>query len=105
VKITFFYIPCGTESEALSIGKQAVENRLAACANVFPIQSVFPWNGSIQEENEFILILKTTPSCASSLRSFISEKHGYEVPCIVSWEVEVNDAYGKWVEENTITGE
>jgi uncharacterized protein involved in tolerance to divalent cations len=42
----------------------AIEQQLAACANVFPMQSVFPWNGEIQQEEEFVLILKTLPSLA-----------------------------------------
>ena len=98
--ITLFYIPFPTNSEATSLGLKTIENRLAACSNVFPIQSIFPWDGVIQHEDEFILILKTIPSLENQLRSFISEYHSYDVPCIASWNVEVNDKYGEWVKEN-----
>ena len=99
--ITFFYITVGSQTEALAIGKQAVESRLAACANVFGMQSVFPWKNQIAEEHEYVLVLKTMPDIASSLQTFISTIHSYSVPCILSWDVEVNESYGKWVAENT----
>jgi periplasmic divalent cation tolerance protein len=99
VEITFFYIPVASAAEALAIGNMAVEQHLAACANVFPMQSVFPWNGEIQQEEEFVLILKTIPSQALPLRSFLEEKHSYETPCILSWVAEVNEAYGDWVRQ------
>jgi periplasmic divalent cation tolerance protein len=103
VEITFFYTPVATAADALAIGNMAVEQQLAACANVFPIQSVFPWNAEIQQEEEFVLILKTLPSLAIQLRTFLEEKHPYETPCILSWIAEVNEAYGVWVRDQLMS--
>ena len=100
MQITIFYIPVSTQSEATSLGRKAVENRLAACANIFPVQSIFPWEGSIQNEGENVLLLKTIPSLTFKLRDFFSEHHPYEVPCIMNWNVEVNEEYGKWIRKN-----
>ena len=105
MEITFFYIPVGNASEALSLGDMVVENKLAACANSFPIQSVFAWSGSIQHEHEFVLVLKTMPSLKDLLRAFIERHHTYDTPCILSWDAEVNDKYGKWVEEQVMPGQ
>ena len=54
----------------------------------------------MQNEEEVVLVLKTIPDLKESLREFISRNHHYEVPCIISWDVEVNESYGKWIKEN-----
>ncbi len=102
--ITFFYIPVGSESEAVTLGHLAVAKRLAACANVFPIQSIYPWEVRIHHENEFVLVLKTVPLLKVLLQTLIEEHHSYDVPCILCWNVEVNELYGKWIEEKLEAG-
>jgi periplasmic divalent cation tolerance protein len=97
VTITVFYIPTGSEEEAVSLGKMAVSERLAACANSYPIQSCYPWEGALQEDQEFVLLLKTIPEFIPALRRFIEEHHAYSTPCIMHWEAEVNEAYGQWM--------
>jgi periplasmic divalent cation tolerance protein len=99
VEISFFYIPVGSEAEATSLGNLAIKERLAACANIFPIQSGFMWEGVMQQEHEFILILKTMLYKKKALREFLESNHRYETPCIMSWVAEVNDAYAAWVEQ------
>ncbi|MBK9981448.1 MAG: divalent-cation tolerance protein CutA [Saprospiraceae bacterium] len=102
MQILLFYIPTASKTEAISLGEKAIENRIAACSNIFPIQSIFPWEGTIQNENEFVLVLKTIPSLKNQLTSFITSLHSYEVPCILSWIVEVNESYGMWIKENVL---
>ena len=102
MQITLFYIPVSTQSDANALGQKALDLKLAACSNTFPVQSVFPWAGSVQHEEEYVLILKTTLLLKDKLRLFISEHHPYELPCIISWDVEVNEAYGNWIEENVV---
>jgi periplasmic divalent cation tolerance protein len=102
VRITLFYIPVNAESDATALGNKTIELRLAACANIFPIQSVFPWENSINHEGEFVLILKTIPFLEKMVRDFFSEHHPYDVPCIMSWEVEVNSSYGEWIMKNVL---
>lgn len=97
MEISFFYIPVANETEASALGHLAIEKHLAACANVFPIQSAFMWEGVMQQEAECILVLKTMPYQKQALREFLESHHSYQTPCILSWEVEVNEAYGKWV--------
>ena len=99
MEITFFYIPIGSESEANNLGDLAIDKKLAACSNVFPITSAFPWNGKLEKENEFVLVLKTISSLSISLRTLIEEHHTYDTPCIMSWNAEVNESYGQWMME------
>lgn len=102
MQILLFYIPTTSNTEAISLGQKAIEHRIAACANIFPIQSIFPWEGNIQTENEFVLVLKTIPSLQNKVSEFISNHHSYEIPCILSWIVEVNESYGMWIMENVM---
>jgi periplasmic divalent cation tolerance protein len=97
VEITLFYIPVGSHADAIALGDYAIEQKLAACANVFPIDSTFPWQGQLQHDKEIVLLLKTLPAFSESLRQLIRSRHAFEVPCIISWAVDVNDEYGKWV--------
>jgi len=80
----------------------AIEKRFAACANIFPVYSIYPWEGVMQNENEFVLILKTMPFLKDRLMDFISQLHTYEVPCILNWNADVNEKYGNWIMENVL---
>lgn len=79
------------------MGRMAVEQKLAACANVFPIQSIFSWEGAMQSEGEFVTVLKTLPSHQKELAKYIAAHHAYKIPCIAHWKVEVNASYGLWM--------
>ena len=100
MQITIFYIPVSDNDIAQKIGRLAVENKLAACANIFPINSIFPWDNAIQTETESVLILKTSNLLDEKLSAFIRENHPYELPCIMRWKVDVNREYGEWIERN-----
>ena len=95
-----FYITTGSQDVAYDLARIALEEKLAGCANVFPIRSNFPWQGVVQEENEHVLILKTIPSLIEKLSSLIKKHHPYEVPCIMHWVVDVNLEYGNWITSN-----
>ncbi|MEO5906987.1 MAG: divalent-cation tolerance protein CutA [Saprospiraceae bacterium] len=103
MQISIFYIPVGSIDTAQKIGKLAIELKLAGCANFFPIESIFPWEDAIQKESEFVLVLKTATYLKEKLSSFIQENHPYEIPCIMNWNVEVNQGYGEWIERNVIS--
>lgn len=97
MKIVLFYITTSGENEARRLGEAAIEARLAACANVLPVQSLYRWNGAMQHDEENVLLLKTLPSHMDQLSDFIRSLHSYTLPCIMHWETEVNDDYGQWV--------
>jgi periplasmic divalent cation tolerance protein len=99
MKISIFYIPTGSAEEAQQLGQKVVENKLAVCSNSFPIQSIYPWEGKIQSDNEFVLILKTFPDHNETLQTFIVEHHSYKIPCILHWDAEVNEAYYQWMKD------
>ena len=57
---TLVYVTASSKDEAIKIARIVVEERLAACANVFqPIVSIYWLEGKVQEEGETSFILKT----------------------------------------------
>jgi len=96
------YITAPDEKEAKKIGEMLVRERLAACANYFPIKSFFMWQGQYETEKEYVILAKTTEKKFDALKARIIEAHEYELPCILKIIAEANEEYAKWVEERTL---
>ena len=96
------YITTKDEDEARKIGRALVEEKLAACVNIHPIQSIYRWEGVIEEEGETAMLIKTRAELADRVIERVKELHSYEVPCIVSLPIDKgNPDYLKWIEEST----
>lgn len=90
----------GPDRETLvDLGRRVVEERLAACANVWgSVTSVFRWEGRIQEEREAMALLKTTADRMEALGDRIVELHPYDVPEFLVLSVSAGSAeYLAWV--------
>lgn len=89
--------------EAERIGRQVVDERLAACINILPaVQSIYRWKGAVEESNEAAAILKTSDERADALITRIAGLHSYDVPGIVSSPVDkILGSYADWVEDST----
>ena len=96
------YITTKDEDEARKIGRTLVEEKLAACINIHPIESIYRWEGEIEEEGEVAMLVKTKAELADRVIERVKELHSYEVPCIVSFSIDKgNPDYLKWIEEST----
>lgn len=96
--ITLLYVPCGSEDEAARICELLLAQRLVACGNIVRSRSIYPWKGKVADEEEYLLICKTTSERAQAAESLILEMHSYEVPCVVHIAPErVSLAYARWV--------
>ncbi len=95
------YITAGDMEEAKKIGRTLVEERFAACVNIFPITSIFRWKDNIDEAQEFGIIVKTKTQKVKEIESRVKELHSYEVPCVVSFNIEEGSAdFLKWIDES-----
>ncbi len=96
------YVTYPSEEEATSICAKLLEKELIACANIYPVQSMYRWKGKINKEKEWISILKTTERNWEKLESEINKLHSYDTPCITHWSANANNKYSKWISENVI---
>lgn len=80
-----------------------VEQRLAACVNILaPCRSVYRWNGAVQHDEEYPVLIKTNADRYPALEAAIRAAHPYELPEIVAVKVESGlPAYLAWVTEET----
>jgi len=90
------YVTCKDIEEAQKISRTLLESNLAACANFFPIHSMYWWKGSINQDNEFVVILKTFKEKFKEVEKKIKEVHSYECPCILS--IDIKDANKEFLE-------
>jgi len=92
---------------ARMLTKGILSERLAACANVVSgIESHYWWEGEICQENEVLLILKTTARSLPELEFFVVELHPYDRPEFVAWPIDKgNQKYLQWIEVNTVRSE
>lgn len=93
----FIYITNPTEEEAKKIANHLLGKRLVACANIFPIKSMYWWKGKIADESEFVLIAKTTEANFEKVKNEVERIHSYKIPCIVKIPVSANGKYFKWL--------
>lgn len=91
------YITNENEAEAQRLSHILLEKKLVACANMFPVQSAFWWQGNIQQEREWVSIVKTIPAYWGKLREEVLRQHKYTTPCVMKLEVEANPAYEAWI--------
>jgi len=83
-----------------------VEQRLAACSNIFAIGSIYRWDGDVVEDSEFASLLKIRSEDFHAVVEAIRQQHPYEVPCIVRYDVaEGTDDYLSWVVASTLPRE
>ena len=86
--VNFIYMTAGNKEEARNIGRELVRSRLAACVNILDnMNSVYMWNGDIQEDAEVVLIAKTTRERVPELVEKVKSMHSYDCPCVVSLPV------------------
>ncbi len=85
--------------EARMLGKELVSRRLAACANIYPINSIYRWNDEMVEDNEVALMLKTTSERFEEIKETVVSLHSYELPCIISWEINGENKYLHWISD------
>jgi len=89
------------KDDALDLAKDLLKKRLIACAQLSsPVESLYWWKDSIEQEMEYKLSVKSIRSLWGRLKDEIRKAHPYEVPEIAASSMElVNDEYEKWLLE------
>ncbi len=78
--------------------RSLVERRLVACINLVKVSSKYWWEGRVQDDEEYLLIIKTSVEKAKQLEEAISREHPYQVPEIISLRPDsVSKPYLEWL--------
>jgi len=89
----------GSADEARKLAQALVERRLAACVNIVSqVESVYRWQGKVENAAEWLLLIKTTTGAFESVRDMIGELHSYDLPECVMLAVDGgSEAYLDWI--------
>ena len=97
------FVTAPSEEEAKKIATALVNEKLVACATVIPgIHSIYWWENKVCQEDEVMLIAKSTQSLFSTITDRVKSLHSYKVPEIISFPIaEGLPAYLQWIEDVT----
>lgn len=97
IHVVIVMVTVASQDEAVKIADQVVRARLAACASTIPtVHSTYWWEGKVMNEEESLLLIKTTSDKFHSLEETIRKIHSYKVPEII--EIQVSKGFPPYLE-------
>ncbi len=101
--LALVYAVYGAQDAALAAARDAVERRLAACANVLaPCRSVYRWAGAVELAEEVPVLFKTPPRLREALMAHLAAGHDYAVPAILALaDADAIPAFAAWADGET----
>jgi periplasmic divalent cation tolerance protein len=88
--------------KSASLARMLIDERIVACVNVVPVRSYFRWQGEFCNEEEHLLIMKTTKEKAGEVIAAIKTHHPYDLPEIIALPViDGHLPYLEWVDQET----
>ena len=94
-----------SRAEGEQLAATLVEERLAACVNVFgPVASIYRWEGKVARDEEVLLFIKTTAAGVEPLKTRVLDLHPYDTPEFLAFEVGAGAPdYLAWVVDSVVT--
>jgi periplasmic divalent cation tolerance protein len=88
---------------AKALARRLIDVNLAACVQLQSgVQSIYRWEGRVCEEQEVVLVAKTTPEQWPAISAFIKQNHPYDVPEIIGQPITHSHVdYARWVVAET----
>lgn len=95
------FVTCGSREEARSIAETLIVERLAACVNVIPgIESCYRWEGEVNWDTEFLLMIKTTAEYLGEVQKKVLTVHSYDLPEFIAVKIDDGAAdYLQWIRD------
>jgi periplasmic divalent cation tolerance protein len=84
---------------AKALARRLIDVNLAACVQLqLGVQSIYRWEGRVCEEQEVVLLVKTTAAQWPAIAAFIKQNHPYDVPEIIAQPITHSHTdYARWV--------
>jgi periplasmic divalent cation tolerance protein len=102
--LLLIYVTNPSKEHARTIAKHLLEKDVIACATIKEVDSLFWWEDALQEETEYVLVMKTISSLWPIVEKEITKMHEYETSCIIKMPVRANKDYEQWVNDEVIQG-
>jgi periplasmic divalent cation tolerance protein len=92
-------VTAASREECKKIARHLVEIKLAACVNIIPsVESIFHWEGKVADDEEFLMLIKSTRELFPEIKAEISRLHTYHTPEIICLPIiEGSRNYLQWV--------
>src|SRR5262245_55366825 len=96
------FVTTGSETEAETIAKALVEERLVACVNLLPpVRSIYRWEGNVTDEREWLMVMKTTIERFPAVEKRVRALHSYQVPEVIALPITGGaERYLRWLRES-----
>jgi len=95
------YITHKNLDEAKKVASHLLNKKLIACANFFPIESMYWWKNNIENEKEIVSIVKTKTENWQIVKDEVKKIHPYKTPCIIKIQAEANEDYEHWINKQS----
>lgn len=100
--LSVLYVPCPDAGEAKRLSRKLIDEDLAACTNLLETTSFYVWDGEMTDDEEVVMLVKTSPDLIDEVVQWLLDEHPYDTPCIMDLGVAgINESYGRWVDEQT----
>jgi len=92
-------VTASSRRECRKIARRLIEEKLAACVNISqPVQSVYRWEGKIEQSKEFLMFIKTNRDLFPQIKAEIDLVHSYHTPEIICLPIiDGSPNYLQWV--------
>jgi periplasmic divalent cation tolerance protein len=99
---SIIYITTSGVEEAKKIAKTLLNEHLVACANIIPVmESLYWWEGSLEEDVESILLVKTSSELVDKVIDRVGEIHSYQTPCALEIQIKKGSKnYLDWLDNS-----
>ena len=92
----------GSQEEAGQLASTLVSQKLAACVQIITTNSTYIWQGELQHEPEWLLLIKTRADLYHRIEDALLAHHSYDTPEIIQVPIlRGSAAYLAWIDENT----
>lgn len=101
--MVLIYTTCRDIAQAKELGKKIMRAKAAACVNIWPIESMYWWQGELKEDNEAVLLIKTQEPKMAEIEEFLRKNHTYSVPFVGGVHIDrINIEYRDWANEQIV---
>jgi periplasmic divalent cation tolerance protein len=95
--MVFIYTTCKDTTDAVKLGDSIVKGHLAACVNIWPIQSMFMEGEELKSQTEAAMLIKTVEKHLQPIEDLIEKDHVYSTPFVGAFDIRrINRKYKEW---------